>query len=225
MLREFGPDIWISDGANITAMAGFHYPTRMAVIRLENGGLVIWSPIALTADLQHAIAGLGSVSILIAPNKLHDSFLADWAAAYPDAQIFTAPGMERAFPNLDVNGPDAENWPDEIDRVLIPNKIADEIVLFHHGSGTVIFTDILQQMPRDWYSGWRRLVARLDLMCGAEPQVPRKFRMAMGRGTDVNTAMGKVISWPIQKVLMAHGTPVQTDAGAFLKRAFLWLKP
>uniref|UniRef100_UPI0019544AF1 hypothetical protein n=1 Tax=Klebsiella pneumoniae TaxID=573 RepID=UPI0019544AF1 len=38
MLKQFGQDIWIADGADVV-VAGFHYPTRMAVIRLANGHL------------------------------------------------------------------------------------------------------------------------------------------------------------------------------------------
>ena len=41
-----------------------------------------------------------------------------------------------------------------------------------------MFTDLLQQMPQGWYKGWRSLVARLYLMTGPRPQVPRKFRLA-----------------------------------------------
>lgn len=36
MLEHFGPEIWISNGADVKVM-GFHYPTRMVVIRLEGG--------------------------------------------------------------------------------------------------------------------------------------------------------------------------------------------
>ena len=35
--------------------------------------------------------------------------------------------------------------------------------------------------------------------------------------------MKKVLSWPSDKVVMAHGTPVTTDAKGFLHRAFAWL--
>ena len=41
MLKQFGHEIWIADGPVVTAAAGFHYPTRMAIIRLSDGGLFI----------------------------------------------------------------------------------------------------------------------------------------------------------------------------------------
>lgn len=36
MLTKFGSGIWITDGPVVTAAVGFHYPTRMAVIRPAN---------------------------------------------------------------------------------------------------------------------------------------------------------------------------------------------
>ena len=32
-----------------------------------------------------------------------------------------------------------------------------------------------------------------------------------------------VLDWPAQRVVMAHGTPVEEDGQAFLRRAFAWL--
>ena len=64
MLKPFGPDIWIAEGPVVSAYLGFRYPTRMAVIRLPNaeggdGGLFIWSPVALTDELRAAVEALG----------------------------------------------------------------------------------------------------------------------------------------------------------------------
>ena len=33
----------------------------------------------------------------------------------------------------------------------------------------------------------------------------------------------RILAWPAEKVLMAHGTPVTSDGQAFLRRAFRWL--
>ena len=77
MLKQFGAEIWIADGPAVST-AGFHYATRMAVIRLSDGGLFIWSPIKLTEDLRADVDKLGEVGHLVAPNSLHHLFLDDW---------------------------------------------------------------------------------------------------------------------------------------------------
>ncbi len=49
-LQPFGPEIWLADGGQ-AQVAGFRYPTRMALIRLTGGELLAWSPVALDGDL------------------------------------------------------------------------------------------------------------------------------------------------------------------------------
>ena len=104
------------------------------------------------------------------------------------------------------------------------NLITSEVVFFHIASGTVLFTDLLQQFPSDWFSGWRRLVAKLDLMLAAEPSVPRKFRVTFTNRKAARASLKYIMSWPARVVLMAHGTPVTEDARGFMTRAFRWLR-
>lgn len=227
LLQPFGPGIWLADGPTVTAIAGFHYPTRMAVLQLDDGGLAIWSPTPLGETLRAAVATLGPVRWLIAPNALHDRFIADWAAAWPDAEPLAPPGLRAARADLaftaDLDGPPPAEWGDALRCVIVANAIAPEAVLFHGASGTVLFTDLLQQFPPGWFRGWRALVARLDLMIGEEPHVPRKFRAAMRDRSAARAAVSHILAWPARQVLMAHGAPVTQDAARFLRRAFRWL--
>jgi hypothetical protein len=206
---------------------GFHYPTRMAVIRLSGNDLFVWSPVALTSDLQAAADALGTVRHLVAPNSLHHVFIADWKRAYPDARTYATPGLQAKRKDIafDENLESARiaGWPEEIEHVLMPNGITNEVVLFHRPSGTVIFTDLIQQFPARWFSGWRAVVAKWDLMLGPEPSVPRKFRMAFTDRRAARASLERILDWPAEKVLMAHGKPVAENGRAFIRRAFGWL--
>jgi hypothetical protein len=226
-MRDFGRDIWIADGPDV-AVAGFHYPTRMAVVRLTDGGLFVWSPIRLTDDLRMAADALGRVAHIVAPNSLHHLFLAEWQRAYPDARLYAAPGLRQKRCDLafdaELGDAAAAGWAGEIDQVAMRgNLITTEIVFFHRASGTLLFTDLLQQIAADRLSGWRAMVARLDLMTGPEPSVPRKFRLAFVGRRKARMALERIFAWPVEKVLMAHGTPVERDTQVFLRRAFGWL--
>ena len=228
MLQEFGREIWIVDGPCV-AVAGFQYPTRMAVVRLSDGSLFIWSPIRLTDELRAAVDAVGPVRHIVAPNSLHHLFLAEWKRAYPDAVLHAPPGLRKKRPDIafDANLGEAPSaaWAGEIDQVVMHgNVITTEVVFFHVQSGTVLFTDLLQQIPPKLLSGWRAIVAKLDLMTGPEPSVPRKFRLAFTRRSAARDALAHVLAWPAERVLMAHGAPVQKDARAFLRRAFGWLQ-
>ncbi len=115
-------------------------------------------------------------------------------------------------------------WDGDIVSVTVPgNLITTEVVFFHQRSRTAIFTDLLQNFPPGWFTGWRAVVARLDLMVSPEPQVPRKFRTAFTNRRSARAALAQIREWPVEKVLMAHGTPVENDGAAFIARAFRWL--
>jgi hypothetical protein len=60
-------------------------------------------------------------------------------------------------------------------------------------------------------------------MLGPEPSVPRKFRVTFTDRQAARASVERILAWPTEKVLMAHGAPVTTDGRAFLRRAFKWL--
>ena len=149
MLTSFADEIWIADGKTVST-AGFHYPTRMIVIRLDSGGLFVWSPVQMTPTLKAAVNALGPVTDIVGPNVLHHLFIAEWSAAYPDARLHAAPGLRNKRADLsfhsDLTDTPHSNWVEELDQVVLHgNVIAEDVVFYHRRSRTVIFTDVLQQ--------------------------------------------------------------------------------
>ena len=215
MLKEFGPEIWTAHGPDVTVF-GFHYPTRMAIVRLSDGCLFIWSPTQLTNSLLAEVDAVRQVRHIIAPNSLHHLFLPEGKRAYPGAKVYAPPGLRKKREDIvfDANLGSAPNpdWVEEIDQVLMHgNLITTEVVFFHVKSGTVLFTDLIQQIPTNLISGWRAIVAKLDLMVGPEPSVPRKFRVAFTDRRAARDSLEHILTWPAAKVLMAHGTSVEKD--------------
>lgn len=227
LLHRFGPEIWLADGRQ-TEVMGFRYPTRMAVIRLAGGELLIWSPVGLSEALSVALAELGEVRHLVAPNSLHHLFLDEWRQAYPRARLHAAPGLGQKRNDLVIDAELGDGappaWAGDLDQVVVHgNRITTEVVFFHRPSGTVLFTDLIQQFPPGWFRGWRAVIARLDLMTAPEPSVPRKFRVAFADRTAARASLARILEWPATKVLMAHGAPVEQDGRGFIARAFRWL--
>ena len=99
-LFQISPSIFLAEGGTINAALGFHYPTRMAVIQLPNQDLVIWSSIALEPTLQKEVSPMVVVAHIIAPNSLHDTWVSDWALAFPDAHLYAAPNLDRKRPDI-----------------------------------------------------------------------------------------------------------------------------
>lgn len=229
MLQQFGDGIWIAAGPDVVAAMGFEYPTRMAVIRLGDGSLFIWSPVALTEELRLAVEVLGPVGHIVAPNSLHHVFVGDWQKAFATARTYAAPGLpdkrgDLAFDAVLADEPPAA-WTGEIDQIVMRgNAITTEAVFFHRASGTAIFTDLIQQFPPGRFSCWRGMVARLDLMVTPEPTVPRKFRVAFTRRQEARGALDRILAWLIERLLMAHGTPVTREGHKAVEKAFNWLR-
>ena len=76
MLNPVGEELWTVEGP-IVSFYSFPYPTRMAIARLANRQLWLWSPIALSSELAEELEKLGEVRYLVAPNKLHHLFLTE----------------------------------------------------------------------------------------------------------------------------------------------------
>ena len=227
MLREFGPEIWTAEGP-VVPFFGFPYSTRMAVMKLSGGGLFVWSPIALSPALTREIDAMGPVQCLISPNRLHHLFLAEWKTAYPDARLFASPGLRRRRKDLafDADLGDAPDplWAPDIDQVLVRGSFTmTETVFFHHAGRTAIFADLIQNFPCDWFKGWRSSLAQFAGITSSHPGAPRDWRASFANRSAARAAIERILAWPIERVLNAHGEPASTEGAAFVRNAFGWL--
>ncbi len=227
-LAEFGPGIWIGEGPVVSFFAGFPYPTRMAVIRLSDGSLFAWSPIPLSAMLKREVDALGPVRHLVSPNLLHHLFLKEWKSAYPEARLYASPGLRKRRKDLTfdadlIDAPSPE-WAADIDQVLMSGSFAmTEVVFFHRASRTAIFADLIENLPRNWFKGWRGLVARLDGIIAPNPGAPREWRVSFVNRRAARAALERILAWPIERVLIAHGEPATSNGATFVRGAFAWL--
>jgi Domain of unknown function (DUF4336) len=227
-LQEFGPEIWVADGP-VVSFYGFPYPTRMAVIRLSAGELFVWSPVAPSAALRRDIDALGPVRHLVSPNRLHHLYLGAWQAAYPQARLYASPGLRRKRRDLAFEAelgelPPAE-WAADIDQVVMRGSFAmTEVVFFHRASGTALFADLIENFPRDWFKGWRGFASRLDGIVAPDPGAPREWRASFLDRRAARNALGRILAWPIARVLIAHGEPATANGAGFVRRAFRWLR-
>ncbi|MBW8068284.1 MAG: DUF4336 domain-containing protein [Ferrovum sp.] len=226
-LRPFGDDLWICEGP-VVPFLGFPYPTRMALIRLPDGALLVWSPISLSTALRDAVDAIGPVRYLVSPNQLHHLFLAQWKSAYPSAGLFAPPGLRKKRRDLrfdaDLDSTPRAEWAAEVDQVAMVGSVAmTEIVFFHRRSRTAIFGDLIQNFPADWFRGWRGMLARLDGIVAPHPGAPREWRLSFVHRKAARLALQKVLAWPIERVIVAHGDVVPRDGADFVRRAFSWL--
>ncbi len=104
MLEQMDEALWVVEG-QIVSFLGAPYPTRSAIVRLQNGDLWVWSPVKLTAELRAGVDRLGPVRHLVSPNKLHHLYLPEWKAAFPGAQLWGPRSTIRKRPDLEFGEP------------------------------------------------------------------------------------------------------------------------
>jgi hypothetical protein len=148
MLREIAADLWVAEQP--LYYWGMNVGTRMTIMRLRSGSLVVISPIQI--ESPEAIRELGPVSHIIAPNLYHHCFIAEFKALFPEAQLWAVPGLRAKRPDLSIDA-----WLDGAGQIqeqisyfpfrgfrcldLKGPSLLNEIVFLHIASQTLILTD------------------------------------------------------------------------------------
>ena len=226
-LEPLDRDLWIADGPAVSFF-GFPYPTRMAVIRLPSGELWVWSPIALDDAMATALAALGPVAHLVAPNKLHHLFLADWKARWPAARLYAAPGLARRRRDLAFNAelgdlPDSA-WATVVDQIVVRGSpVMAEVVFFHRPSRTALVTDLVQRFDPATARGWRGWIMRADGLVGPRGSTPREWRLTFVDRRAARAARAHVLAWDPVRVVIAHGEWIRARGREELAQALAWM--
>jgi hypothetical protein len=227
MLRPAGERLWIADGPPVRFL-GVPYPTRMVVVRLADGGLWIWSPLAPEGGLAEAVERLGPVHHLVEPNKLHHLFLDAWRARHPRARLHGPPGLVRKRrdlpfePALRDDAPEA--WRGQIDEVVFRGSLfMDEVVFFHRASRTALVGDLIQRFDPAGLHGWRAALMRLDGLVGPDGSTPREWRASWWRRAPARAALRTALAWRPARLVIAHGELPDEPGAEALARGLRWL--
>jgi hypothetical protein len=232
VLKPVAADLWIVDGPQIEFGVGplkFPFTTRMTVLRLSNGDLVLHSPVALTPGLRSAIELLGPVRFLVAPNSLHYWWLPDWKAAMPGAQVLAVRGLrERAKRPIEVDGLLVERnspWPGDIDLLVVRGDVLTEAVFFHRATRTLILTDLIENFEaRRVHNRFFRLLVRLAGVVDPDGKAPIDMRLSfLRRRKALRSAVQQMLAWQPERVIIAHGRWYDKDGVNELRRAFRWV--
>jgi len=229
MLESFARDLWLADGPSVRFLAFFPYPTRMAIARLADGGLWVWSPIALDSELAAEVAALGPVRHLVAPNALHHLYLAQWLDRFPQARLHGAPGLARRRSDLrfDSELGDAPDpaWAREIDQVVFRGSFLrwHEVLFFHRPSRTALVTDLIQRLEPHQVRGAAGLVMRLWGLVGEKGSTPYEWRATFWRRRLARQALRRALAWDPERLVVAHGSCACSHGREALARGLRWL--
>jgi hypothetical protein len=226
-LQPVAEGIWTQAGDRLR-LAGIPFDTRAVVVRLPGGGLWLHSPVCPTPARVAALAALGPVAHVVAPNRIHGAFTADWAARAPGAKVWVSPRFPDRHPGIrhdallgDTPPPD---WSGTLDQCLFAGHAwLDEVVFLHRPSRSLIVADLLQRHdPAREAPLWRVLKGAFGLMAPGGG-VPPDLRLTFRDRAAARAARDRILGWAFDRILLPHSVPVETGGKAVFARAFAWL--
>lgn len=198
-----------------------HFRGRMTVVRLSAGGLLLHSVVPIDDALASDLAALGPVEHIVAPNLLHHVHLEDVVARYPDATLWGVPGLPQKRSDLRFDalvGEKVAPWQAEFMPLSIEGiPWANESVFFHHATNTLVVTDLIFNIHE--VKGW--ITPLILRMAGAyrKPAQSRLLRLSIKDAGAASDSVERMLEWPIERVVMAHGHVLETDAKTQLAQA------
>ena len=223
-VRALAPDLWVVDRPQ--RFFGLAVGTRMTVIRLADGSLLLHSPVVLDADLRRALDALGPVRFAVAPNRVHHLYAGDVARAYPEARLWIGPGLETKRPDLAyvaILGDEAPvEWRGQIDQVFFRGRpYENEVVFCHRASRTLLICDLAFNFGPN-----APLVTRvlMSLIRSYGYFGPTKLDPLLIRDrAAARTSMEAILAWDFDRVIIAHGDVLEIGGRDALRRGYAWL--
>jgi hypothetical protein len=233
-LKPVCDDLWIVDGPLIRygmPWPKFSFPTRMTIVRVGEGDLLVHSPTELTRELMAQVEALGTVRWLIGPNRIHYWWIPDWKRSFPGAEVYLAPGIEAQaegridFPYEELDRDRDYPWDSRLDTLPITGSYMTEVVFFDRATRTLILTDLIENFePGKLRSPLMRWVTRIGGVQDPHGSMPRDMRLTFSsQKTELRAAVEKMIAWGPQRIILAHGRWYESSGTQELRRAFSWL--
>ena len=225
-LRSLAPDLWVADRQ--FRNGPLEVFTRMTAIRLRDGSLLLHSVVPLDHELRAQLDRIGPVRSIVAPNKHHHLFAADYPTGYPDARLYAAPGLPLKRPDLmfaeelDDEAPSA--WRSELEQhVFRGAPFLSEVVFFHPASRTLLLTDLMMNVAPGETHGMTRL---FFLLVGAEGHLGphRLVRWLFIRDrAAARASVQRILAWDFDRITLTHGQVLETGGRTAFAKAFEFL--
>lgn len=222
-LEVVAKDLWVSPAEH--SFAGLRVGTRMTVIRLASGAVLLYSPVPLTAGLRAAIDAIGPVRHVVCPNLFHHMYAGAAIEAYPDAKLHGPARLHKKRGDLRFDAVLSENldkeWQDDLLAITIDGSLLGETVFYHLPSKTLITSDLVENFHNHphWFT---RGYLRLNGMLG-KVTWPPLMRVVYRNRKAARASVERILALPFERIVIAHGAMITDDAPATLRRGLAWL--
>jgi len=195
---------------------------RMTILKTQSG-LLLYSPVELSAENLASIRALGTVKDIVAPNLMHHMYLRPCVAAFPDANCWVPEGfLEKIGPvdGAQIITPDIVFGNDSgIKKFTLTGHAIQETMIFHETSRTLLTADLLYNYQSEQYPA-EKLFFRMIGNYG-RPNVAFYHRFSVKDKSSIQRMIDTLIKWPINRIIMSHGRIIESaDAGAIFADAW-----
>ena len=225
VLERLAENLWVAS-RNLPLAVG-DVGARMTVIRVA-GELLLHSPVSLDAPLRSQLETLGRVRWLVAPNKVHSLFMGEAARAYPEAELFAAPGLaekrkDLSFQHVLQDGAPGP-WGRDVEHLCFEGvPTLNEVVFLHRPSRTLVLTDLAFHVER----GAPNRARAFHWLVGAVGRFGphRLVRMMIRDRAAARRSRDRVLAWDFERVVVSHGSVLEHGGHARCAEAFAFLGP
>ncbi|MDH3976300.1 MAG: DUF4336 domain-containing protein [Deltaproteobacteria bacterium] len=225
MLEYIPTQIWLKEYP--IRYAGTRFNSRMTLIRLQSGALMLHSPCEIDASTKAEIETLGKVEFIIAPGSYHYFHVASAQAAFPEAATFICPGVEKKRRELHFDGilgdQSDPRWKEDFEQVLVRgNKYIWEVAFYHIPSKTLILVDVLENITDktegiNWLlKFWWKVVFRM----WNNPKPAPEYQLGWKDKKAAGESLRQILDWDFKRIILAHGDLVEENAKGMLIAAW-----
>ncbi|EKF74781.1 hypothetical protein A11A3_07153 [Alcanivorax hongdengensis A-11-3] len=224
MLEPVADNIWAV--ATPHAFMGLHVGTRMTVVKLSGGGLLLHSPVPVDDALAAQLAELGEVTHIVCPNLFHHVFAGQVAERYPRALLHGPAKLARKRSDLsfgailtDAPHPD---WEQDFELLTIDGSLLNETVFYHRPSHTLIAADLIENFHQCDH-GFTRWYLKLGGLLG-KPGWHPILRLVYVNRRKARASLEQLLQWPFERLVLAHGEVIGADARQHVIEGMAWLR-
>lgn len=225
-MKEYVPgQIWLVEYP--VHYSGLDFYSRMTIIRMPEGQLMLHSPCHIEPELKDSITAIGDVAFIVAPGSYHYFHVSSAQKEFPDAETHICPGIERKVPELEFDwilgdkAPDV--WGDVFEQVLVRGtRYIWEVAFFHKPSRTLLLVDLVENIgdKTEGASFGLKLWWKVVFHMWNKPRPAPEYQMGWKDKAAARSALQRVLDWDIQRVVISHGDLLENDVDAALREAW-----
>jgi hypothetical protein len=223
-LVPWADDVWIASAPH--SMYGLRIGTRMTVVRLPSGSLLVHSPIATDAALVRALDALGPVAHIVAPNAYHHLYVSGFADAYPKAMLHAPRALRRKRRDLridaDLSEVPHEDWKGTLVPLTIDGSMLGETLFVHPRSRSVISSDLTENFPAAVDHAPTRIYLKASGVYG-KIGWSRLLRFVYRDRKAARRSIDRLLEHDFDRAIIAHGAPIERDGKEAIRETFRWL--